>query len=497
MKKLQLQTKITVGSLAGLLLALTYDNTFFWFLIPLVFALWWGVTHKRSLGDYLVISFSFSLVFWAIHIIWIISIGVDAYILLTLIMTLIYGCSGFFMYLLRNSYLPFLGYAIVFIAIETLTQYFPFGGFPWAKIAYSGIDSPFAKLAPLGSTQLVAFSIFLTAMFLIPLIGFLLQKAVFPALFIGISIIALILFLDSLQLNFSSTGEKNLLIVQGSVPRSGLLFNEQKLAVLQNHIQQTEIFFKENSNVNNVDAILWPENSIDVDPYINEEAASILNAHLSKINKPFIAGAVLSQEKNLKNSIIKIQNNIFNNEQEYTKIHLVPFGEYLPFRNLLEKRISRFNLLSKDFAKGNQITNFRLEDNLISPVICFEVAWNNVLAKQILNGGELIIVHTNNATYAFSDQIKQQFQITRFRALEAGRQTVISATTGVSAHINEYGQVLWQSEEFKPMAHLAQVKMIPEITPAISNMQKINILSIFLLFFTLFMAFIKSRIEKL
>ncbi|MFM9130049.1 MAG: hypothetical protein ACKOMW_02160 [Actinomycetes bacterium] len=90
MKKLQLQTKITVGSLAGLLLALTYANSKIWFFIPLVFALWWGVTHKRSLGDYLIISFSFSLVFWAIHIIWIISIGVDDYILLNLIMTIIY-----------------------------------------------------------------------------------------------------------------------------------------------------------------------------------------------------------------------------------------------------------------------------------------------------------------------------------------------------------------------------------------------------------------------
>ena len=496
MKKLQLQTKITVGSLAGLLLALTYDNSQIWFLIPLVFSLWWGVTHKRSLGDYLVISFSFSLVFWAIHIIWIVSIGVDAYILLTLLMTLIYGSSGALMFLLRNSYLPFLGYGIVFIFIETITQYLPFGGFPWAKIAYSGIDSPFAKLAPFGSTQLVAISIFLVSIFLIPLIGFLLQKAIYPALLIGISIFGFILFFNSLQLNFTSVGEKNLLIVQGNVPRSGLLFNEQKLAVLQNHIQETDYYFRINSDSDNVDAILWPENSIDVDPYQNQEAALILNNLLNKVDKPFLAGAVLSQGDNLKNSIIKIQKNINNTDGEYTKIHLVPFGEYLPFRNLLESRISRFNLLSKDFAKGNQMTNFTLGNNLISPVICFEVAWNNVLSKQILNGGQLISVHTNNATYAFSDQIKQQFQISRFRALEAGRQTVISATTGISAHINEYGEVLWQSEEFKPITHLAQVKMISDITPAIRNINNINILSFVSLFLVLFFALVKGRIIK-
>jgi len=497
MKKLQLQTKITVGSLAGLLLALTYANSKIWFFIPLVFALWWGVTHKRSLGDYLIISFSFSLVFWAIHIIWIISIGVDAYILLTLIMTIIYGFNGLLMYFLRNSYLPFLGYALVFIAIETFTQYFPFGGFPWAKIAYSSIDSPFVKLAPFGSTQLVALSIFLVAIFIIPLIGFFLQKAIYPASLIAISIFSLILFYDSLNINLTTTGEKNLLIVQGNVPRSGLMFNEQKLAVLENHIKETERFFANSKEDNAIDAVLWPENSIDVDPYKNSEAATLLNSHLEKIDKPFIAGAVLSQENNLKNSVIQIQNNINNKEIEYTKIHLVPFGEYLPFRNLLESRISRFNLLSRDFVKGNQIVNFQIDENLISPIICFEVAWNDVLSQQISNGGELISVHTNNATYAFSDQINQQFQITRFRAIEAGRQTVISATTGISAHINEYGEVLWKSDEFKPMTHLANVKMISKITPAIKYNYEINLITIVLLFVALVLAAIRSRIKTL
>ena len=497
MNKLQLQTKITVGSLAGLLLALTYANSQIWFLIPLVFALWWGVTHKRSLGDYLVISFSFSLVFWAIHIIWIISIGVDAYILLTLIMTLIYGLSGLLMYLLRNSYLPFLGYAIVFVFVETITQYFPFGGFPWAKIAYASIESPFVKLAPYGSTQLVALSIFLIAIFIIPFIGFLLQKAIYPAMFIAISLLAVNIFFNSLDIDYSSTGEKRLLIVQGNVPRSGLMFNEQKLAVLENHVKETEIYFANNKDDNKIDAILWPENSIDVDPYINSEAKSTLNNLLKKIDIPLIAGAVLTQDDNLKNSIIQLNEDIGKKDNEYTKIHLVPFGEYLPFRNLLESRISRFNLLSKDFIRGNQITNFQIGEDLISPIICFEVAWNDVLSHQILNGGELISVHTNNATYAFSDQINQQFQITRFRSIEAGRQTVISATTGVSAHINEYGEILWKSDEFKPMSHLANVKMISKITPAMKYNNAINIVVFIALIITLGFAGVRSRMKML
>ena len=496
MKNLQLQTKIIVGSLSGLLLALSFEYSQIWFLIPLVFSLWWGVTHKRSLGDYLAISFSFSLVFWAIHIIWIISIGVDAYILLTLLMTLIYGSSGLLMYFLRNSFLPFLGYAIVYIFLETFTQYFPFGGFPWAKIAYSAIDSPFVKLAPFGSTQLVAFSIFVVAMFTIPFIGFLLQKAIYPALVIGISITSLTLFFNNLSLNYVATGEKVFLIVQGNVPRSGLLFNEQKLAVLENHIIETKDFLENNTSAPDIDVILWPENSIDVDPYINSEAESLLNNYLKEVKTPLIAGAVLTQNDNLKNSIIQLQGNIENKQAEYTKFHLVPFGEYLPFRSILESRISRFNLLSKDFVKGNEIINFKIGDDYISPIICFEVAWNDILSKQIINGGELISVHTNNATYAFSDQIYQQFQITRFRAIESGRQTLISATTGISGHISEYGKILWKSEEFKAMSHMAKVKLISDVTPAIKFNKEINLISAISLFILFGLSFLKSRMNK-
>ena len=68
--------------------------------------------------------------------------------------------------------------------------------------------------------------------------------------------------------------------MQGSVPRTGLLFNEQKMAVLQYHSKETEKLLE--NNTKNVDAILWPENSIDVDPFANEEAGQIIQSILQK-----------------------------------------------------------------------------------------------------------------------------------------------------------------------------------------------------------------------
>ena len=127
MNNLQLQTKIIIGSLSGLLLSTAFSNNNLWFLMPISFAILWGIIHKRLISDYLVITFSFCLVFWATHITWIIAIGLDAYILLTLLMSLIYGLTGLFMYWSRNIIFPFFWYAMIFIGIETFTQFFPFG----------------------------------------------------------------------------------------------------------------------------------------------------------------------------------------------------------------------------------------------------------------------------------------------------------------------------------------------------------------------------------
>lgn len=490
MNNLQLQTKIIIGSLSGLLLSTAFSNNNLWFLMPISFAILWGIIHKRLISDYLVITFSFCLVFWATHITWIIAIGLDAYILLTLLMSLIYGLTGLFMYWSRNIIFPFFWYAMIFIGIETLTQIFPFGGFPWAKIAYGSVDAPWSNLASFGSTQLVAFGILFVSILLIPLMGFIVQKSVFPTLVFLISISAILLFYQSLgnkkEVPISETA---VLLVQGSVPRSGLFFNEQKYAVLENHITETKKALA--TKELNFDAILWPENSIDVDPFRDKKSKEMLEKLLKLSDKPIFAGAVLDSGSKLSNSVLLINNDLDKN-MSYTKVHLVPFGEYIPFRNLIEGRIGRLNLISKDFKRGVDFNNLKFNDVIFSPVICFEVAWNDVLSNQILNGAQFISVHTNNATYAFTNQIKQQFEISRFRAKESGREVVISATTGISAHISREGKVLWKSDEFMPNHHVAKIELYKDITFAVKYNTWINIS----IFFVLIILIILILIDK-
>ena len=496
MNKLQLQTKIFLGTASGVLIArsVTYSDT--WILLPIGIAVWWAGTHKRQLSDYLFFSFSLAIAFWFSRINWVTLVGIDAYIALAFLMSIIYGSFGYLMYKVRNLPLPFISYGLIFISMEALTDYFPFGGFPWGKLAYDSADAPWANLMPYGSSPLVTAAVLVIAALMIPSLGFLLQKAFSASLVFVILIAAFNLFLIDLdQSDKKESGKIDLAIIQGSVPRSGLLFNEQKMEVLKYHVKETDNLLE--SNEKNYDAILWPENSIDVDPFRNREAGILIEDLVKKYEKPLISGAVVQDANGLSNSVLLWEPKDAKVIDSYEKNRLVPFGEYIPFRNLISNYVNRFDLIPQDFIPGTRSNNLRVNNTLISPIICFEVAWNSSLIEQIKQGGQLISVHTNNATYAFSDQLEQQFMITRMRAMETGRDVVVTSTTGISAHINRNGEVLWASKEFVPQSKIVTASLYSDITPAVKYASIIERLSLFgfvIPFIMLFIRYIRRKI---
>jgi apolipoprotein N-acyltransferase len=349
---------------------------------------------------------------------------------------------------------------------------------------------------PYGSSSLVAAAILLISALMIPSLGFVLQKAFAASIVFVIAIAAFSLFLQDLdKRDIKSAGKIDLALIQGSVPRVGLSFNEQKMEVLKYHIKETDNLL---ANTNeNFDAILWPENSIDVDPFLNKDAGNIIKDVLKNYDKPLLSGAVLQNNEGLSNSVILWDPVDLDVVDSYEKMHLVPFGEYLPLRELLSKYIKRFSLIPQDFIPGNNPNNISVNNAVISPVICFEIAWNDNIFKQIENGGQLISVHTNNATYAFSNQLEQQFMITRIRAMETGRDIVVTATTGVSAHINRYGEVVWSSKEFVPQSKIVTPSLYSDITPAVKYSEVIKQMSLFgfiIPFILLFIRFLRRKI---
>ena len=131
----------------------------------------------------------------------------------------------------------------------------------------------------------------------------------------------------------------------------------------------------------------------------------------------------------------------------YVKTHPVPFGEFIPFRRQLASVISRFDRVPRDFAAGEKPGLLDIAGVPVGDVICFEIAYGEVVDAVVSGGARVITVQTNNATYGGTAQPDQQFQIERLRAIEAGRSVVVASTTGISAVIRPDGSVQARMEQ--------------------------------------------------
>jgi apolipoprotein N-acyltransferase len=127
----------------------------------------------------------------------------------------------------------------------------------------------------------------------------------------------------------------------------------------------------------------------------------------------------------------------------YAKRHLVPFGEYLPMRSLVERVYpAARTLLARDFTPGRDVGRLDLGGVPLAVGTCFEVAFDDLPRQAVRAGGELLVLPSNNASYGRSAQSAQQLAMARLRAVEHGRSTVVATTSGISALITPAGEVV-------------------------------------------------------
>ena len=139
------------------------------------------------------------------------------------------------------------------------------------------------------------------------------------------------------------------------------------------------------------------------------------------------------------------------------KQNLVPFGEYVPLRGLLESFISRLDRIPRDFVSGDVPGDLKLGPVTVADVICFDVAYDDAVRGAVAGGGELITVQTNNATYGHTGQVEQQWAISRLRAIEHARSVVVASTSGISGVIAPDGTVQQRAPEFERATIVAPV----------------------------------------
>jgi apolipoprotein N-acyltransferase len=428
---------------AGLALLVSFPPYGLWFLAPIGVAMLAAVTIGKRLRTGLGYGLITGVVFFAPLLAWTnMHVGYAPWILLTLfqasyVALLGLGQAAVTPLLRRWPALTAPVVAVIWVAQEALRDRAPFGGFPWGRIAFSQAGAPTVHFAAWGGAPLVTFLVALAG-------GFLLQWRLRWTIAAAVGVMAVGL---AVPLSTPDGPRATVAIVQGNVPRLGLDFNEQRRAVLDNHARGT-IQLAEKVKAGQVkqpDLVIWPENASDIDPLINDDAASVIDEAARAINAPILVGAVLrgpGENESRNAGIVWLPTS--GAGEMYLKRHPVPFAEYLPMRPVVEpiaKVITNeVKLLRTDFVRGNVPGVLQVGPAKAGDVICFEVAYDDVVRDVVTHGAQLITVQTNNATFNEAEA-SQQLAMVRLRAVEHGRDSLMASTVGISAFVTADGEV--------------------------------------------------------
>jgi apolipoprotein N-acyltransferase len=268
-----------------------------------------------------------------------------------------------------------------------------------------------------------------------------------------------------------STAGLQVAIVQGAVPDRGLKFEDRARQVLDNHVRETVALAAavRAGRTARPDLVIWPENSSDVDPYRNAVARSEITAAVRAIGAPVLVGAILQGPgaTHRRNAGI-LWSPATGPGARYVKRHPVPFAEYMPLRGLADRVSSAAKLVTQDMVSGAGTGLLRGGPVPLGDVICFEVAYDDLVRSSVLAGARLLVVQTNNATFGHSAETYQQLAMSQLRAIETGRTVLQASTTGVSAVISPTGAVLRRSGAlFRPALLDASVPVRTGLTLAV------------------------------
>ncbi|TIC87663.1 apolipoprotein N-acyltransferase [Nocardioides sp. GY 10113] len=463
--------RCAVATLAGLITSAAFEPIAWPVLLPLGVALFgWsctGLTVRRAA----LTGWLFGIAFYFTHIDWMrSSIGPDAWLGLSTLESLFYAAAGAAMPLVRRLPAWPLWAAAVWTAAECLRSVWPASGMPWGRLAFATIDTPAAPaVAYLGMTGLS---------FALALLGFLLVHAadrhaggtLWLRLAPAVGLVALLVVPAVAPYDVTTDRTVAVAAVQGNVPGPGNDILYDSRGVTANHVQATEDLAADVAagRVERPDFVVWPENSTAVDPFDDREVSAGIRRAVSAIDVPVVVGGLVDDPEpgHILNQGI-VWDPVTGPGDRYTKRHPVPYGEYIPFRDLWDPKFGQLALITRDMRAGTRTTPLRVDGALVGDAICFDIAYDDVTTTQVRNGAQMLMVQTSNASFIFTHQIEQQFAITRLRALEAGRWLVVASTNGRSGVIAPSGEVVASADPRTTAVLSERVGLSDTLTPAV------------------------------
>ncbi len=362
-----------------------------------------------------------------------------------------------------NRYLPnkpvlrlMLFYPASWVVFEWLQGYV-FTGFAWMQLGYTQIDLPLSGFAPVFGNHAVSGFVAMSAGALVLLVLYGRQGQLKSALSVLLPV--LLLWLLAAQLKTVSWTEKagdaiHVSVVQGNIAQADKWKPEIKQLTLDRYRDLTL------AQQQDVDLFVWPETVVPsflhrVEPYLLQ-----LRLDMQQREADLLLGIFVKNEQNRTlNAAISINGGI------YYKRHLVPLGEYVPFRFLIEFFNRFVDIPMSDIITGPDQQALLMVDGIpLGLNICFEQVFSRNIIRD-LPEAKLLVNMSNDAWFEDSHQPHQHHVIARTRALETGRYMIRSTSTGITSLIGPHGEVIKQLPQFEIAVLNGEVQPLSGATP--------------------------------
>jgi apolipoprotein N-acyltransferase len=240
-------------------------------------------------------------------------------------------------------------------------------------------------------------------------------------------------------------------LVQGNVPpgrftgfadRIGRQGPED-LTIISNHVRASESLIADPP-----DLVVWPENAVDRDPLTHPDVGQTVEEITQRVRAPFIVGAILDGPGDgFRNANLLYDSTGRLTSPRYEKIHLVPFGEYVPWP-WLRRYVEALEQIPNDGVPGKTPVVFDVGGAKVGTVICFESTYPSLARDLVREGAQVLVVSTNNASFRRTPASRQHVAMSQLRAVEEGRTVLHAAISGITAVIDPRGQILARTSLF-------------------------------------------------
>jgi apolipoprotein N-acyltransferase len=351
----------------------------------------------------------------------------------------------------------------LFPALWTLTEWargWVMTGFPWLWAGYSQTQGPLKPLASIIGALGLSFVLAMLA----GALALCLTKR-YKSLLILLPLTVLSVWAVPKLSDIHPTGESvKVALVQGNIPQSMKWEPEALWPTLLKYMDLSREHL-------DADIIIWPAAAVPAPESMVQDFLDNANKVANLNHTSIITGIISHQNNEFYNSLIVLGNHNQkqqetpdyegNGSNQFKKHHLLPIGEFVPFEALLRPIAPFFNLPMSSFARGEyRQPNLTALGHKIAPAICYEIAFPEQLRDSVDIDTDLLLTVSNDAWFGTSNGPLQHMEMAQMRSIELGRPLVRATNNGVTAVVDEKGNITASLPQFETAVLSATIPLV-------------------------------------